>query len=149
LVIEVADVAGGGAADEVECQPVGVAVRADVNGQLPLSAELKIQRQARDQRRHRIRDVLAGYPLPCAGQRVPGLLPHQRQVHHIDAVLHPARTSHVLAFHPGSRRAPLFLPGLIQRADDQAAPPAVAARRFGQAGRGEPADLAHRRQRVP
>jgi len=136
-------------AGEVELQAIGVAVRADIHGQLPLGAELKIQRQAHDQRRHRILDVLAGNPLPRADQRVPRLLPHQRHVHRVDPVRHPACAAHVLAFHPGSRAAGLFLAGLINRCDHQAALPAAPAGRFSQAARPEPADLAHRRERVP
>ena len=80
---------------------------------------------------------------------VPGLLPHQRHVHRVDPVRHPARAAHVLAFHPGGRLARLLLAGLVDRRDHQAAPPPAAPRRPVQAGRREPADLAHRRQRVP
>jgi type III restriction/modification enzyme restriction subunit len=46
-------------AGEVERKPVGAAVRANVHGQLSL-AELKVQGQLGDQRRHWVLDVLAG-----------------------------------------------------------------------------------------
>ena len=109
------------AADEIEPQAAGVAVSADVRGQLPLGAELQGQRQAHDQRRHRILDVLAGYPLPRPGQRVPGSLPHIRQVHRVSPVRHPARAPHVLAFHPGRRIPGLLLAGLVDGPDHQPA----------------------------
>ena len=47
-------------ADEVERQAVGVGVRADVDGQLPLGAELQVQRQPHDQGPDRILDLLGG-----------------------------------------------------------------------------------------
>ena len=136
-------------ADEIKGQAVGVAAGADVHGQLSLGAELQVQRQAHDQRRHRVLDVLAGDPLPRPGQRVPGALPHIRQVHRVDPVRHPARAPHVLAFHPGGHLAGLLLAGLVDRPDHQPAPPPATARGFGQAGHREPADLAHRGERVP
>ena len=53
-------------------------------------------RQASDQRLHRVLDVLGRDPLPGAGQRVAGLLPHVGQVHRVDAVRDTARAAHVL-----------------------------------------------------
>ena len=40
--------------------------------------------------------------------------------HRVDAVRHPARAPHVLAFHPRGGLAGLFLPGLVDRPDHQA-----------------------------
>jgi hypothetical protein len=50
-------------------------------GQQPLGAEDQVQRQAHEQGLHRVIDVLGRDPLRGLGQRVPGLLPHVRQVH--------------------------------------------------------------------
>ena len=136
-------------ADEIEFQAVGAAVSTDVHGQLSLGAELQVQRQAHDQRLDRVLDVLAGYPLPRPGPRVPGSLLHIGQVHRVDPVRHPARAPHVLAFYPGSRLPGLLLAGLVDRSDHQPAPPPAAPCRLRQAGRREPADLPHRGQRVP
>ena len=115
------------AAGEVERMPSAYGVRADVDGQLSLGAELQVQRQPHDQGLHRVLDVLAGDPLPGADQRVPGLLPHVGQVHRVDPVRHPARAPHVLALDPRGGLAGLFLPGLVDRPDHQAARAAVRA----------------------
>ena len=111
------------AAGEIEAEAVGVHLRAQVDGQLPLGAELQIRRQAHGQGLHRIVDVLGRYPLAGADQRVPGLFPHVRQVHGVDPVGHPARASHVLAFDSRGRLAGFLLPGLVDRCDHQAAAP--------------------------
>ena len=136
-------------AGEIEGQPAGVAVRADARGQLPLGAEPQVRWQAHDQRRHRVFDMLAGDPLPRADQRVPGLLPHQRYVHRVNPVRYPAGAAHVMALHARRRRARLLLPGLVDRRDHPAPAPPAPPRRSLQPGRREPADLAHRRRRVP
>ena len=116
-------------------------LRADVGGQLPLGAELQVQRQSHHQGPDRVGDVLAGDPLPRAGQRVPGLLPHVRQVHRVDPVRDPVRAPHVLPFDAGSAFAFLLLAGLVQRPDHQVpAPPPALARGLVQSGDGEPAD---------
>jgi hypothetical protein len=73
---------------------------------------------------------------------------HAGQMHRVDPVRHAARAPHVLALHPGGL-AGLLLAGLVNRPDHQPAPPPAAARRFLQAGRREPADLAHCGERVP
>ena len=112
---------------EVRPDPVGGGVRADVDGQLPLGAELQIQRQPHDQGLHRVGDVLAGDPLPGADQRVPGPLPHVGQVHGVDPVGHLPRAPQVLALDSRGGLAGLFLPGLIDRADHQARPASRAA----------------------
>jgi len=72
----------------------------DINGKLPLGAEHQVVWQAHDQRLHRVLEVLGRYPLPGADQRVPGLLPHIRQVHHSDPVRHLAHTPQVLPLTP-------------------------------------------------
>ena len=97
---------------------------------------------------HRVLDVLAGNPLPGADQRVPGPLPHVGQVHGVDPVGHPARAPQVLAFDSRRGLAGLFLPGLVDRADHQPAPP-PAPRRLLQPGHREPAHHAHRGGGVP
>src|ERR1035441_5874447 len=89
-------------AREVELDAVGSRVLADIDGELALGAELKVQRQPRPQRLHRIRDVLTRYPLPEPDQRVPGLLPHIGQVNRIDSVGDPVRAAHMLALDAGS-----------------------------------------------
>ena len=136
------------AAGEVERQAVGVRVGADVDGQLPLGAEGQVQRQPHEQGLHRVLEVLAGDPLPGADQRVPGPLPHVRQVHCIDPVGHPARAPQVLAFHARGRLAGLFLSRLVDRADHHPSPPPAPCRRIQAAGR-EPAHHAHRGRGVP
>ncbi len=112
------------AADEIEADPVGVRVRADADCQLPFGAEPQVQGQAGDQRRYRVADVLARYPLPGADQRVPGALPHVRQVHGVNAVRDPARASQVLPLDTGRASTVLLLPGLIQRPGRHPARPA-------------------------
>jgi len=71
---------------EVEGQPVSVSIREHVDGQLSLTAEPQVYRQAGDQRLHRVADVLSRNPLPCTGQCVARFLPHIGQVHRFDAV---------------------------------------------------------------
>jgi hypothetical protein len=94
--------------------------------------------------------VLAGDPLPGADQRVPGLLPHVGQVNGVDPVGYPARAPQVLPLDARGGLACLFLPGLVDRNDHQAAPPLPAPPgRPLQSGYGEPAHHAHRRERVP
>ena len=122
---------------------------ADVDGQLSLGAELQVRRQPHDQRLDRVLDVLAGNPLPGADQRVPGLLPHVGQVHRVDPVGHLPRAPQVLALDSRGGLAGLFLPGLVDRPDHQAAPPPPAPRRVLQPGRREPAHHAHRGEGVP
>jgi hypothetical protein len=60
-----------------------------------------------------------------------------------------ARAAQVLALHASRGGARLFLARLIQRPDHQPAPPATEPRRFSQPGDREPADHAHRRERIP
>ena len=60
-------------------------------------------------------------PLPGGDQRVPGVLPHIRQVHRGDPVGHLARAAQVVPFDPGGVLALLDLAGLIDRPDRQAA----------------------------
>src|ERR1035437_2028352 len=91
-------------AREVELDAVGSRVLADIDGELALGAELKVQRQPRPQRLHRIRDVLTRYPLPEPDQRVPGLLPHIGQVNRIDSVRDPVRAAHMLTLDAGRER---------------------------------------------
>ena len=136
-------------ADEIEAGAVGVRIRADTDGQLPLGTELQASRQPGGQRPDRIGDVLARDPLPGADQRVPGLLPHIRQVDRVDAVRDAARAPQVLALDAGRGTALLFLARLVQRPDPHPALPAVPPRGPVQPGHGEPAYRAHRRQRVP
>ena len=80
---------------------------------------------------------------------MPGLLPHVRQVHGSNLVRHLPRTPQVLALDPRGRRAGLFLPGLVDRADHQAAAPPAPAGGLLQPGRREPAHHAHRREGIP
>ena len=134
---------------EVRPDPAGGGVLADVDGQLALGAEYQVQRQPHEQGLRRVLEVLAGDPLPGADQRVPGPFPHVRQVHRVDPVGHPARAPQVLPFHARGGLAGLFLPGLVDRPDHQAAAPFPAPRRLLQAGHREPAHHAHRGQRVP
>ena len=61
------------AADEVERQAVSIGIAEDVDRQPSLGAEPRVQRQAGDQRLHRVRDVLGRDPLPCARQGMAGL----------------------------------------------------------------------------
>ena len=70
---------------------------------------------------------VAGYPLPGADQRMPGMFAHIRQVHGVDPVGDLARAAQVLPLHAGRRVALLLLARLIQRPDHQAAPPAGTA----------------------
>jgi len=93
--------------------------------------------------------VLAGDPLPGADQRVPGLFPHVRDVHGVDAVGHLARAPQVLPLDPAGGFAGLFLPGLVDGPDHQAAAPFPAPRRLLQPGHREPAHHAHRGEGVP
>ena len=134
---------------EVRPDPVGGGVRADVDGQLSLGAERQVRRQAHDQGLHRVLDVLAGNPLPGADQRVPGLLPHVGQVHGVDPVGHLARAPQVLPLDPAGGLAGLFLPGLVDRPDHQAAAPPPAPGRLLQPGHREPAHHAHRGEACP
>ena len=137
------------AADEVQPDAVGDGLGEDVDGQLPLGAEGQVQRQAHDRRCHRVVDVRGRDPLPGADQRVPGAFPHVRQVHGVDPVGHLARAAQVLPLHPGGAAARLVLPGLVDRADHQAAAPAGLARGLIQPGHREPAHHPHRREGVP
>jgi hypothetical protein len=57
--------------DEIEAGPVGVRVRADPGGQLPLCPELQPGGSPVFSDRTGVRDLLAGDPLPGADQRVP------------------------------------------------------------------------------
>ena len=136
------------AASEIEADAVGVRAGADVDGQLSLGAELKIRRQAHEQGLHRVVEVFTGYPLAGAEQRVPGLFPHVRQVHGVDPVRDAARAPQVLPFHSRGGFAGLFLPGLVDRADHQAAAPAAAPGGLLQPGHGEPAHHRHRSEGV-
>ena len=77
-------------ADEVQPDPVAERLRADIDGQLPFGAELQVWRQAHDQAAHRVIELGGRYPLPGADQRVPGVLPHIRQVHSGNPVSHLA-----------------------------------------------------------
>jgi hypothetical protein len=134
------------AAGEVEAQAVGVRGRADIDGQLPLGAELKLQRQPHEQGLHRVGDVLAGDPLPGADQRMPDSFPHVGQVHGVDPVGHLPRAPQVLALDSRRSFPGLFLPGLVDRADHHPAPP---PRRLPQALGREPAHHAHRGGGIP
>jgi hypothetical protein len=87
------------AADEAECEAVGVGVVQDAGRQLPFGPEPQFQGQAREQRLHRVIDLLGRDPLPCPGQCVAGLLPHVGQVHRVDPVRDAARAAHVLPLH--------------------------------------------------
>jgi hypothetical protein len=133
---------------EVRTDAVGGGVGADVDGQLPLSTELQIQRQPHDQALHRVCEVLAGNPLPGADQRVPRLLPHVGQMHRGDPVRHLPRAPQVVALDSRGGLAGLFLPGLVDRADHQPAPP-PAPDRLLQPGHREPAHHAHRGEGIP
>jgi hypothetical protein len=137
------------AAGEIEPDPAGVRLREHAGGQLPLRAEYQARRQPRSQRPRRIGDLLAGDPLPGAGQRVPGALPRIRQVHRADPVRHPARAAHVLPFDAGRGTALLLLPGLVQRPRGHPARLAVPPGSAVQPGHREPAHGAHRPQGVP
>ena len=137
------------AAGEVEADAVGVRAGADVDGQLSLGAEPQVQRQAHEQGLHRVLDVLAGDPLAGADQRVPGLVPHVGQVDGVDPVGHPARAPQVLALDSRGGLAGLFLPGLVDRPDHQAAAPAAPPGCLLQPGHREPAHHAHRGEGVP
>ena len=137
------------AAGEVEPDAVGVRAGAQVDGKLALGAELQVQRQAHEQGLHRVLDVLAGDPLAGADQRVPGLVPHVGQVHGVDPVGHPPRAPQVLTLDSRGRLAGLFLPGLVDRPDHQAAAPSPAPGRLLQPRCREPAHHAHRGERVP
>ena len=136
-------------ADEAEPGAAGERTVADVDGQLPFRAEHQVRRQAHGPRPRRVLEVLARDPLLGPGQRVPGPLPHIRQVHRGDPVRHLPSAAQVVPLDPGGGRALLDLTGLIQRPDHQAAAPARPARRLLQARHREPPDLAHRRQGVP
>ena len=135
-------------ADEVEPQPVAIGAGEDVDGQLPLRPEPQIQRQACDQRLHRVPDVLSRDPLARPGQRVPGLLPHVGQVHRVDAVRNPARAAHVLPFHPRGQGSLLLLARLVQRAHGHPPAPGAAGRSVQPGHRITP-DRAHHRRLVP
>jgi hypothetical protein len=136
------------AAGEVEPDAAGGGLSADVDGQLPLGAELKIWRQARDQGPDRVIDLLAGNPLAGADQCVTGTFPHVGQVHRGDPVGHLPRAPQVVALDSRRGLPGLLLPGLVDRADHQAAVP-PAPRRGVQAFHREPAHHAHRGGRVP
>ena len=61
---------------------------------------------------HRVLDLGAGYPLPGADQRMPGMFAHIGQVHGVDAVGDPARAAQVLPL-DASRRVALPSPGPV------------------------------------
>ena len=154
VVFQVLAQLGAGAVDliaahEVQPDAVGDGLGEDVDGQLPLGAEGQLLRQAHDRRCHRVAEVGGRDPLPGADQRVPGAFPHVRQVHGVDPVGHLAHAAQVLPLHPGGAGARLDLPGLVDRADRQAAAPAGLARGIIQPGHGEPAHHPHRRPGVP
>ena len=134
---------------EVRPDPAGGGVLADVDGQLSLGAEHQVQRQSHDQGLHRVLEVLTRNPLPGADQRVPGLLPHVRQMNRVDAVGYLARAAQVLPLDPGGGLAGLFLPGLVDRPDHQAAAAFPAPRRLLKPGHREPSHHAHRGEGVP
>jgi len=98
---------------------------------------------------------LAGSPIWAAGihSRAPisacPAFPHVRQVHSVDPVGHLAHAAQVLPLHPGRAGAGLDLPGFVERADRQAAPPPGPAGGLIQSGHGEPAHHSHRREGVP
>jgi hypothetical protein len=76
-------------------------------------------------------------------------LPHVGQVHGVDAVGHLPRASQVLAFDPASGLVGLFLTGLIDRPDHQAAAAPAAPGCFLQPGHRKPAHHGHRGEGIP
>src|ERR1017187_1756605 len=89
------------AAEEIEANAVSERTGGDVDGQLPLGAELQIQWQAHKQRLHRVLQMGPGDPLPRADQRMPGILAHIREVHGVDPVRNPGpRSPGIASAHP-------------------------------------------------
>ena len=121
----------------------------DADGQLPLSAEPQVIRQAHDQRGHQVADVFGRDLLPGADQRVPGALAHIRQMHRGDPVGYLAHAPQVVPLDAGRGTALLNLAGLIDRPAPQAPPPAAAAGGLLQPRHREQAHHPHRGEGVP
>ena len=132
-------------AHEVQPDTVGEDLGEQIDGQLPLGPEHQIAGQPHDQGRGRVVDLLTRDPLPAGDQRVPGLLPHIRQVHRGDPVGHLSRAAQIVPLDAGGVLALFDLPCLIDRPDHQAPPTGGLI----QARHREPAHHPHRHSGVP